>query len=427
MLRDAAGGNLCGACRAGPGDGFGCGRARAAGRRRRARRGVVREHHGARPRRPDLRRRAGGAAEGDQGRRAALGAVPDRAGDLGRGARAARRDLRPRLRDQPLRLRLLHGREPGREPRRAVHGERGQPRRGRPGQRAGDRRRHPLAVRLPQRWRAALLARRQALLRGRREPQRRQRPEPQLDGGQAAPRQPRRLDPVRQPVRLLDLGARAAQPVHVRHRARDGPDLHQRRRPEHVRGDRRGVDELGRPQLRLAHDRGPDDRLALQDAVPLLHARVRPVRDHRRRVLRPGDGELPLPVRGRLLLRRLLRRLDQGRRPVDQGRVDAADRLARAGRHRRGRGRQPLLPRARGGPRPSRAVRRLRDAAVDLDAPAAGDGVRGRRRDVHRLRRPGRPRSAIAGSATAPTSRARPGRRTRSRVRRLPTAARGSG
>ena len=87
MLRDAAGGNLCGACRAGPGDGFGCGRARAAGRRRRARRGVVREDHGARARRPALRRRAGRAAAGDQERRAALDAVPDRAPSTSDGER----------------------------------------------------------------------------------------------------------------------------------------------------------------------------------------------------------------------------------------------------------------------------------------------------------------------------------------------------
>jgi hypothetical protein len=93
---------------------------------------------------------------------------------------------------------------------------------------------HPVAVRLPQRRRAPVRARRQALLRRRREPHEQQRPEHEHAHRQAAPDQRRRHDPDRQPVlrddereQPRDLGARPAQPVHVRHPAGDRPDLRQ--------------------------------------------------------------------------------------------------------------------------------------------------------------------------------------------------------
>ena len=63
-----------------------------------------------------VRRRAGRQPARDQERRAARDAVPDRHRRLRRRARPARRRLRSRLRDQPLRLRLLHGRR-----RRPIH------------------------------------------------------------------------------------------------------------------------------------------------------------------------------------------------------------------------------------------------------------------------------------------------------------------
>ena len=79
--------------------------------------------------------------------------------------------------------------------------------------------------------------------------------------GQAAADQPRRLDPRGQPFLRegqgqvpRDLGAGPAQPVHVRRAAGHRPDLHQRRGPDRLGRDRRG---LRRRQLRLARDRRP--------------------------------------------------------------------------------------------------------------------------------------------------------------------------
>jgi hypothetical protein len=178
-------------------------------------------------------------------------------------------------------------------------------------------------------------------------------------------------------------------PFTFRRRAGDRPDLHQRCRGEHVGGAQRGV---GRPgagglELRLARDRGGDERPALQDAVLRLRSRGRPLRDHRGRVLRPRDGELPGPVPQRLLLRRLLPGLDQEHRSVHQGGLDAdrAERVAFAGGHRYRRGREPLPPRARPGQRAPRPLPGRRLAAVDQHPPAAGHRPGRPQRDVHGL------------------------------------------
>ena len=58
-------------------------------------------------------------------------------------------------------------------------------------------------------------------------------------------------------LRLRDLGPRPAQPVHLRRARQRRPHPHQRRRPGHVGGDQ---PRRGRRQLRLAVDRGPDQR-----------------------------------------------------------------------------------------------------------------------------------------------------------------------
>ena len=154
---------------------------------------------------------------------------------------------------------------------------------------------------------------------------------------QDAAHQPRRHDPDRQPVlqhghrrepRDLGLGLRnpftfAFQPGR--------PDVHQRRRPEHVGGDQR---RRRRRELRLARHRGPDDRPALPRAALRLRARQLGddrLRDHRRRLLQPGDAAVPRRVRRRLLLRRLLRRLDPP--------LDPANERRRPLRHRRRRAR----------------------------------------------------------------------------------------
>ena len=82
-----------------------------------------------------------------------------------------------------------------------------------------------------------------------------------------------------------DLGARPAQPVHVRIPADDGPDVHQRRRPEHWEEINDGH---GWRQLRLADDRRADDQPRLHTPLYAYQPRYRHVaglRDHRRRVL----------------------------------------------------------------------------------------------------------------------------------------------
>ena len=89
--------------------------------------------------------------------------------------------------------------------------------------------------------------------------------------------QRRRHDPDRQPVlqpghgrQPRDLGARPAQPVHLRVPARHRPHVHQRRRPEHVGGDQR---RPGRLELRLAQHRGADRQRELPLSGLRLSAR----------------------------------------------------------------------------------------------------------------------------------------------------------
>ena len=65
-------------------------------------------------------------------------------------------------------------------------------------------------------------------------------------------------------VQPRDLGPGPAQPVHVLVRARHRPNVHQRRRPEHVGGDQRRHRRL---ELRLARHRGADQRSPLRPAV----------------------------------------------------------------------------------------------------------------------------------------------------------------
>ena len=97
-----------------------------------------------------------------------------------------------------------------------------------------------------------------------------------------------------------------------------GPHVHQRRRPEHLGGDRRRHRRL---ELRLADD-GRRDR---EPVVPQPALRLRPrqrqpdgLRDHGRRVLQPADvTQFPAIVHRQVLLLRLLRRLDPALQPRD--------------------------------------------------------------------------------------------------------------
>ena len=146
------------------------------------------------------------------------------------------------------------------------------------------------------------------------------------------------------------------------------------------------------------------------------------LRDHGRHVLQPAGRAVPAAVRRRLLLRRLLHRWIRKLDPAAGNSVATS----RAGPRRRRPHvgpTAPLLPRARlGRPHLPRHVHG-QPRAVDRDAPVEPDGQRRRAGDVHRRRRAGRRRSRTSGSATAPTSPARPRRATRSPRRSPRTTA----
>ncbi len=159
--------------------------------------------------------------------------------------------------------------------------------------------------------------------------------------------------PQRQPVlrhrhrpQSRHLGARPAQPVHLRVQPERAGDVHQRRRAEHLGRDRR---RSSRRELRLARDRGRDRRPALRVAALRLRPLRRRLRDHRRRLLFAAERPVPGRLRRRLLLRRLLRRLDSpARSQRRQHRHELRQRHRLAGRSEGDRRRPPVLPRARG-------------------------------------------------------------------------------
>ena len=216
-------------------------------------------------------------------------------------ARPARRRLRSRLRHQPLRLRLLHGhhaRDP--QPRQPLHRQR---RRGRGRQRGrAPRPRQPEQRHQPQRRRDALRPRRQALRRRRRERQRRERADPDQPARQDPAPQRRRHHPHRQPVlqpappasnrAIWALGLRnpftfAFQPGTGRmfindvgqntwEEINDGIAGRQLRLAEHRRA-RPPTPAHRSPLFAYGHGTGATTRL----------------RDHRRRVLQPGDRAVP--------------------------------------------------------------------------------------------------------------------------------------
>ena len=93
-----------------------------------------------------------------------------------------------------------------------------------------------------------------------------------------------------------DLGARPAQPVHLRLPARHRPHVHQRRGAEHLRGDQR---RHRRRELRLAGDRRADHEPGVPGAALLVRPRLGEhdrLRDHGRRVLQPDDRDSSRPT-----------------------------------------------------------------------------------------------------------------------------------
>ena len=101
-------------------------------------------------------------------------------------------------------------------------------------------------------------------------------------------------------------GVRPAQPVHVRvQRRRD--DVHQRRRAEHLGGNQR---RHRRRQLRLADDRRGHLRSRRFEVPICVQSLQRGVRNYRWGLLLSANGTVSIRLFGRLLLRRLLWRLD---------------------------------------------------------------------------------------------------------------------
>ena len=242
-------------------------------------------------------------------------------------ARAARRRVRPRLRHQPLRLRLLHGHDADRpQPRQPLHGRR-----------LGD----------VARCRAARSSSSTSTTLGRRptttaarstsaptasstSPSARTPTAPNAQSlatlqGKILRINPDGSHPRRQPVLQhghgqvpRDLGARPAQPVHLRVPARHRADVHQRRGPGHLRGDQRGP---RRRQLRLA--RSPKGRPPTRASSAAV-LRLRPQQGQAiagGAFYNPPVNRVPGRLRGRLLLRRFRRRHDPPHRPLDEGRV----------------------------------------------------------------------------------------------------------
>ena len=260
-------------------------RAAARGRRHAARRvhrdddrnrHVEPDGHGVRARWAALCRRADGRPAGDQERRPPLGALRHALGELVGRARPVRRRLRPELRQQQLRLSLLHdvvvARTQSPQPLHRQWRRRGRRIGGRPARSGRPQQRHQ-----PQRRRYPLRPRRQAVHRRRRERELRERAVVQQPVGQDAARQQGRQHTHRQPVLRLhlgqepgDLGAGPAQSLHVCVPARHRAYVRQRRRPERLGGDQRRYRRL---ELRLARDRGLDRQSRVPRPAVCLRSR----------------------------------------------------------------------------------------------------------------------------------------------------------
>ena len=94
-----------------------------------------------------------------------------------------------------------------------------------------------------------------------------------------------------------------------------GRDVHQRRRRGHLGGNQR---RLRRRQLRMAGYRGNDNRSQVPESEVRLQPLCRRVCDYWRSLLLSSHAAVPSVLRWRLLLRRLLRRLDQEARPGER-------------------------------------------------------------------------------------------------------------
>ena len=202
----------------------------------------------------------GGHAARRQGRPPAADAVRHAARRFQRRARAARRRVRPGLRRQPFRLRLLHRPGPvAAQPGQPVHRRR---RRGAPPA-AGwtcSTCRHSAPPPTTTAARSTSAPTASCTSASARTPTAANAQSLATPLGKMLRINPDGSIPDRQPVLQPDhrlgprhLGDGPAQPVHLRRPARHRPDVHQRRRAEHLGGDRR---RRRRRQLRLADHRG---------------------------------------------------------------------------------------------------------------------------------------------------------------------------
>ena len=348
------------------------------------------DRHGVRARRAAVRDRAGRPAARDQERDAARDPLPHGQRQLVRRARPARRRVRPELRHQPLRLRLLHdGDAADPQPRQPLHRQR---RRRGPGQRGRDpRAREPLRRDEPQRRRAPLRAGRQALRRRRRQRERRQLADARQPPRQDPPHQPRRRDPDDNPFYDTATGANRAiwalglrnpftfafQPGTGRMFINDVGQNTWEEINDGIAGSNYGWPDTEGPTtdprfrapiFSYGHGTGPTTGCAITGGAFYNPARAVPER-----------------VRRRLLLRRLLQRLDPQARPGgrEHGRR-LRDRHREPRRPGVGERRQPLLPRPRRGRRglPRRLHRQ--PGAEHHDAPVEPDGAGRRHGHLHR-------------------------------------------
>ena len=146
---------------------------------------------------------------------------------------------------------------------------------------------------------------------------------------------------------------------------------------------------------------GADDRPAVRVAALRLHARGRRLRDHRRRVLFAAQRAVPGRLRRRLLLRRLLRRLDPpARSQRRQHRHQLRERHRLAGRPEGDRRRLSVLSRARiRRDDRCRRSRRLRRGRAGHHDPAGEPHRRGRGAGHLQRERVGRGAAALSVAA----------------------------
>ena len=174
--------------------------------------------------------------------------------------------------------------------------------------------------------------------------------------GQDAADQPRRHDPLRQPVLRRGDAARTARSGRwacaTRSRSRSSPAPAGCSSTTSARAPgKRSTTASRAPTTAGRRTEGADQRSALPRPALLLRPRSTQdpngLRDHRRGVLQPAGSAVPGRLRRRLLLRRLLQRLHPHVRPGDRSLCAVRDECEFPGRPTGWPGRRVVLPRRR--------------------------------------------------------------------------------